>query len=134
MTDNIIQFPNKRQLPPLPEVPNATENVHNLYRNNIECIIPPLTDFILDQLVAAGFKLDFTTDTYLKELCLVVEGLKGLLYKYYKLEHPLHEVADALFIAQDNIVSYKKKETDKEEPPPILKEEIIEEEDFDGYI
>lgn len=139
MTDNsnnVIYFPKKYQMPPFPEVPNAVDikaNVDNLYKNNIEAVIPPLVDFILDQLVAAGFKLDFTTDQYLKELCMVVESLKGLLYKYYSLDHPLQGISDTLFVVDDKVVRYKNKEQETS-TDPILMDEEDDEEDFDGYI
>jgi hypothetical protein len=135
---NVIPFPRKNILPPLPAVPsedNAKENVANLYRNNIESIIPPLTDFILDQLVAAGFRLDFTSETYLKDLCLVVESLKSLLYKYYAMTYPLQDVADSLFVVDDKIVRYKAKDPSVESVKVAeVTEQFIDDDDFDGYI
>lgn len=128
MTDqsnNIILFPRQQTLPPLP-IPahdiNVQENVQNLYKNNIDSIVPVLTDFILDQLVAAGFRLDFSTDLYLKDLCLVVEALKSILYKYYEMDHKLQKISEEIFEKRDKIVVYKTtiEKTENENPVGII--------------
>lgn len=136
-SNNIIIFPRQKELPPLP-IPasdiNVKENVQNLYRNNIDSVVAVLTDFILDQLAVAGFRFDFTTDEYLKDLCLVVESLKSILYKYYQMDHKLQKISEEIFEKKDNIVSYKSTEAaeDKKEEFAVG---IIEptEEDFDDF-
>lgn len=142
-SNNIIQGP-WAKAPPLPLIPSekdATLSIESIHKNNIAAVSATVLDYVLEHCAAGGFRFNFTDDTYLKDLCLIVESIKALLHKHHNLEHPLHKVSDHLFEMHENIARYKDftKESVSETLPAINDQEVgiiepLDEEDFDEYI
>lgn len=125
-SNNVLQFPNMYTFndddPIPPSVEEVAARILSLKQNHITETSSFIIGSVIENLYVSGFDFNFAgSDKCVKEIALVSEALKSLLYKHYNISHPLQNIADELFETSDNLVIYK---TNKEEPA-LTKEELL---------
>lgn len=103
--DTIVKWTGK--VSPASQTPTIDEIIQ--FRKNMQTMhIEEAMEFILPMFFGycaqAGFifadpedeEYDLTGDKFFKDGILVTEALRSMLMKYYNIEHPLQQVADAM--------------------------------------
>ena len=97
--DKIIQFPTDRILDPTKVGPTdknkdriAKKNVEKQTKEFIEGNIDEMAIGMLQRFVDMGVRTNKVTFT--KDLALVIETLRGLLYRDFDLKHPAQTISD----------------------------------------
>ena len=103
-TDNVIPFPIKpKSRTPLPkDEAEIQERVNTIKSMHVEETAAVLTPYILDRMLASGFIVN--NSEYLKDIALIVEAIKSIMYKHYGMVHPLQTLSEDLFIAKSGMV------------------------------
>lgn len=112
-SNNVVIFPGNKSgklnyIPPK----NVEEILENITKDRVEQI-EQATQFLIEvfqeNLQSAGFQFDFPNDPLaVKEMALIIESMRGLLYHFYKIDHPAHVIADEFFETDSKgSVSYK---------------------------
>ena len=105
MNDNVIAFPTT------PRPSNVPPNVEEIYGNlnilkqlHVDETMYLVSTMLLEQLAIAGF--DYTSAENegfaAKETIFFLEALQALLMKKYDLNHPFHEIANKIFMTNDD--------------------------------
>lgn len=93
---NVVLFPKQKKDTPPQTIEQLYENVEGTRREHIEFIIDDVLSSVFQHCYEEGF--DLGQDDCLKTTGLVVESLRAGLYNTIGMEHPLHKVADTLFV------------------------------------
>jgi hypothetical protein len=106
-TNNVIVFPSKnKQLVNAPTTDaEIALNVNQIRYNHINETLGAIVPIIFGNIELAGFDFlvdEGEVDPNLKDGALLVESLRSMLCKYYNIEHPLQEVAEELFVEQED--------------------------------
>lgn len=108
-TNNVISFPNKGnfQLPVGAPTTDAevASNVSQIKFNHINETLATIVPMIFSNIELAGFDFIIDEDDYdpnLKDAALIVETLRSMLCKYYSITHPLQDIAEDLFVLQED--------------------------------
>lgn len=93
---NIVLFPKQKKDTPPITIEQLYENVEITRREHIEFLIDDVFSFVFQRCQEEGF--DLSLDQCLKTTGLVVESFRAGLYNTVGIDHPLHKVAETLFI------------------------------------
>ena len=108
MTDNVILFPGFRREDAPPQ--NLEEIVDKVTQTRKEHVAGVMNDMIPDVINMFGaYGVDINDDKYVKDVALVMEGIKSLLHRQYNLEHPFHNMVDNIFefrYNEDSTIEY----------------------------
>ena len=107
--DNVIKFPkSNNRLNEKQKNNNQSEMQNNLLEMKLNHINEALL-IILPQLFSnvymvgssiSDFALENINDT--KEINLIAESIRGILYKYYEIPHPFHKLSEEIFEYDEN--------------------------------
>ena len=116
MTDNVILFPGiKRDTPPQ-SVEEILDKVTQARKEHVDGVV---NDLIPDLIHMFGtYGLDISSDEYIKDVAMVMESIKAMVSRQYRLEHPFHGMVDNVFefsFNEDNTVAYTYKFPNDEE-------------------
>lgn len=111
---NVVQFPKeKRGGGPPQNIEEVQSNIETIRHIHVEETVSLLAGLIFDNLILAGFNFDPDNDAYTKDVALVFESLKSMLYKYHKMDYPIQKIADEVFtLQQDGTVLFNKHTTE----------------------
>lgn len=106
MTAQIINFPVKNArtvvTPPASEE-DVMVGVDTMKLVHVNETLMAVSQMLFERLYAAGFDFsDFKTETELKYGSFLVETLNSLLCKYYDVYHPFQDLADKIFVRDEN--------------------------------
>ena len=108
MTDNVILFPGFKREDAPPQ--NLDEIVDKVTQTRKEHVAGVMNDMIPDIINMFGaYGVDINDDKYVKDVALVMEGIKSLLHRQYNLEHPFHNMVDNIFefrYNEDSTIEY----------------------------
>lgn len=96
MTDNVVVFPRSKRDTPPQSIEEIVEKRQEIQKEHIE--------FVIDEALAACFSFcynegfDVSSNECTKATGLFVEALRATLFKSVGFQHPLHELADSLFV------------------------------------
>lgn len=92
---NVIKFPKvvERQVPTVEQIQS---NIEQEREYQIDQSAELLANMLLESLSVAGFRLE-NNDLIVKEVCFAMEGIRALVAKYHKAEHPFHQLAATMF-------------------------------------
>ena len=99
-SNNIIQFPGMNRHPPR-NLDDVINNVDTMKQVHIQETISVIVPIIFQSLAASGF--DFGIDendeeiTEIKDGAFLVEAIRSMLCKQYKLYHPFQDLAENIF-------------------------------------
>lgn len=106
MTAQIINFPVKNARPVV--VPPASEEdvmagVDTMKLVHVNETLMAVSQMLFERLYAAGFDFsDFKSENELKYGSFLIETLHSLLCKYYNVYHPFQDLADKIFVRDEN--------------------------------
>lgn len=127
--NNVIKFPGTYHHRPgngpltIEEIQIAKQDVSTFH---VEEASSDLIEYIMTTLPVYGFNIQFEQNgEFVKNLGLLIESLRALLFKYHGIDHPLHVIAEELFTEiSPGILSIK--EIIKEPAPTTAEPEEIE--------
>lgn len=118
MTDNVIQFPKSKLNTPPQTIEEMVADIDRLRRETADEISGNMIPQIIGMFMSQGVDID--QHEYIKDVSMIVESMKSLLYKYFSIEHPFHEMIESVFefsYNDDDTVAYSYKlppETEEE--------------------
>lgn len=109
MNDNVILFPGMKNVSAVPQtIDEIVDKVTQTRQDHVDLVMVNVTSELVNIFGANG--IDINDDKYLRDVAMVIESAKSLLYKQYDLEHPFHEMVDSIFefdYNEDESVSYR---------------------------
>ena len=92
----VIQFPTSRMVRPQPPVPKLTERQEKDIQ--VAKFIEDLTEQLSMNILAVCQEnvVHMKNDTFLRDLAVVIEGIKSLLYRDFGKIHPMQKLTDTL--------------------------------------
>lgn len=116
MTDNVIAFPGfKRESPPQ-SVEEIVDRVTQTRKDHVEMI---MNDVIPDLIHMFGsYGIDINSDESVKDVAMIMESVKSMVSRQYRLPHPFHEMVDNIFdfsYNEDSTIAYTYKFPTKDE-------------------
>lgn len=126
--NNVVKFPGifhhrpGNTPPSIEEIKIAKQDVSTFH---VEEASADLIEYILTTLPVYGFNFnEDVTNDYSKNIGLMIESLRALLFKYHGIEHPLHVIAQEMFTeVEPGILTIKQVVAEQEH---ILQPEEIE--------
>jgi hypothetical protein len=118
VTDNVIQFPKSKLNTPPQSLEEMVADIDRLRRETADEIATSMIPQLIGIFMANGIDVDQTD--YIKDVSMIVESTKSLLYKYFRIEHPFHDMIESVFefsYNDDESVAYSYKlptETEEE--------------------
>lgn len=104
---NIIAFPRgKKDSPPI-TMEELNAKVSETRREHIEYLLDETLSFVFSRCYDEGF--DLGQEECVKSTALIVEALRAGLLNTVGIEHPLHDVADMMFVEDNNDVNLEVK-------------------------
>lgn len=110
--DNIIVFPKIKRGAPANSIDEIMENVETARKEQVEFILDDLLTVVFERAFFEGFKL--ADDGHTKATALLVESFRAALYKTVGIFHPLHEVAESVFVEAEAIATVNNVVKDKD--------------------
>ena len=105
--NNVIMFPNSNKIRSVPTPQTVQEDIENLKLAHVDEALEFLNVLLMDNMIIGGFNFDFTKENkYLKDLAMVSESIRAILYKYHKIDHPLHKLSEKIFTTKNNEVDW----------------------------
>jgi hypothetical protein len=106
MTAQIINFPVKNaRVAPAPPTneEDVMAGVDSMKLIHVNETLMAVSQMLFERLYAAGFDFsEFKTEKELKYGSFLVETLNSLLCKYYDVYHPFQDLADKIFVRDEN--------------------------------
>jgi len=92
----LLRFPANRIVHTKPKEPELTEEESQKIKVEkfIEQVVEQLSMDIIN--VLQDNVVDMKSDIFLRDISIIIEGIKGLLYRDFDIKHPMHDVTDAL--------------------------------------
>ena len=108
MSDNIILFPGIKKYDTTPQsVEEIVDKVTQTRKDHVDMV---MNDVIPEMIhVFGSYGIDIQDDKYVKDVAMIIESIKSLLSRQYKLDHPFHEMVDNIFqfsYNEDNSIAY----------------------------
>jgi hypothetical protein len=99
IANNVIQFPkaNSRMLSEVVAIEDISRNVEMMKLYHIQETIANLAPMIFNQLEISGFSISDEELTDIKDGAFIVEALRSMMSKYYKIYHPFQQIAENVF-------------------------------------
>jgi hypothetical protein len=108
MTDNVILFPGfRREGAPPQNIEEIYDKVTQTRKDHVAGVMNDMIPEVINMFGAYG--VDINDDKYVKDVALVMEGIKALLHRQYNLEHSFHNISDNIFefkYNEDNTIEY----------------------------
>lgn len=114
---NVVVFPKAKRGSPANSIDEILELVEIARREQIEMLIDETMSMIFCRCYQDSFNL--TDDAYIKSTAMVVESLRAALYRTSGLHHPLHEVADEMFLDEKAAMLQTDRILDSEQGPDV---------------
>jgi hypothetical protein len=98
---NIVRFPTEK-IPTKPEnlgMPVMTEEQMDDYASEVSADV---CSILVAELLENGFSLEDATDKYFKDVALVLEAMRSVIFRMYNKKHTLHELADNIFVIESS--------------------------------
>jgi hypothetical protein len=99
MTDNVVMFPRAKRDSPLHTREEVQAKVVEARKEHAEFIIDETLSFVFSRCYEEGFNLN--NDDCFKSTGMLVEAMRAALFNSVGLYHPLHKVADELFVSDE---------------------------------
>ena len=107
MTDNVVLFPGMKRESPPQTVEEIVDQVTQTRKEHVEGVINDLIPELIQLFGSYG--LDVNSDENIRDVAMVMESIKSLLARQYRLPHPFHEMVDNIFefsYNEDSSVAY----------------------------
>lgn len=107
MTDNVIQFPKSKYNTPPQSIEEMVADIDRLRREHADEIVTSMIPQLVGLFMANGVDVD--QHEYIKDVSMIVESSKALMYKYFNIDHPFHEMIEQVFefsYNDDDTVAY----------------------------
>jgi len=101
MTDNVVIFPKAKRGTPPQTMEELLETVETTRKEHAEFLMDDILSFVFSRCFEEGF--DLNQDHCLKSTALLVESFRSALYGAAGVEHPLHDVAESMFISEEDV-------------------------------
>ncbi len=95
MTGNVIQFPKNKLNTPPQSVEEMVADIDRMRREAADVMATDMIPQLISIFMSNG--IDADQHEYIKDVSMIVEATKSLLYKYYNIDHPFHKMIDTLF-------------------------------------
>lgn len=98
---NVVRFPSEK-IPTKPEnlgMPPMTEEQMDDYASELAADV---CSIMVAEFIENGFSLEHATDTYFKDVALVLEAMRSVIFRMYNKKHTLHELADNIFVIESS--------------------------------
>lgn len=109
MNDNVILFPGMKNVNAAPQsIDEIVDKVTQTRQDHVDLVMVNITSELVNVFASNG--IDIYDDKYLKDVAMVIESTKSLMYRQYDLEHTFHEMVDNIFefdYNEDDSVSYR---------------------------
>jgi hypothetical protein len=116
VTDNVIVFPGFRRESPPQSIEEITVRVEQTRKDHINGVLNDLIPELIHTFASYG--IDINSDEYIKDVAMVIESIKSMISRQYRVEHPFHKMVNTFFefsLNEDNSVAYTYKfPTDEE--------------------
>lgn len=99
MTDNVIAFPKGKRNAPPQSIEEVLDSMEAIRRDHIDFLVDECCSFIFGRMLDEGF--DLGAEDITKNTIMMVEAIKAALCASCGINHPLHEVADSVFVFGD---------------------------------
>lgn len=108
MTDNVILFPGMKRHDAVPQtVEEIEDKIKQGRKEHVDAVMFDLIPELIH--VFGSYGLNIEDDKYTKDVAMIMESLKSLLYKQYKLDHPFHTMVENVFECtynEDQTIAY----------------------------
>lgn len=128
-TNVVNLFGAKRQILEEPKtMAEVKETVDNVRKFHCDETTGLMAAIIIENIYMSAFMFKFDeSTTFHKDVALVTESVRSLLYKYYGMEHPLQKIADENFeLLGENMVKFKNTDLSSD----VILDEIEDEEEI----
>ena len=101
MTNNVVRFPSEK-IPVKPDnlgLPAMTEEQMDDFATELSSEV---TSVLIGALMEDGLTLEHATDKYFKDVALVLESIRSVVYRMYNQKHVLHDLSDSIFIIESS--------------------------------
>lgn len=95
MTDNVVIFPGFKKDSPPQSVEEIADKVTQTRKEHVDGVMNDLIPEFIHLFGAYG--LDVSSDEYIKDVAMIMESIKAMVSKQYRLTHPFHEMVDNIF-------------------------------------
>ena len=103
-SNNVIRFPkqNNNQNRDEAVIEEISRNVEMMKHYHIQETIANLAPIIFNNLEVAGFSIsDDEDEEIVRDGAFIVESIRSILCKHYKIYHPFQQIADNIFEPDD---------------------------------
>lgn len=107
VTDNVVLFPGMKRESPPQTVEEIVDQVTQTRKEHVEGVVNDLIPELIQLFGSYG--LDVNSDENIRDVAMVMESIKSLLARQYRLPHPFHEMVDNIFefsYNEDSSVAY----------------------------
>lgn len=98
---NVIAFPKGKKDSPPQTIEELQAKVNETRKEHIDYIVEESMSFIFSRCYEEGF--DLGQEECIKTTSLAVESFKAALYNTVGIKHPLHVLADGMFITESAV-------------------------------
>lgn len=102
MTDNVVMFPKAKKDTPLHTREEVEAKVVAARKDHVEYVIDETLSFVFSRCYEEGFNLN--NDDCFKTTGMLVEAMRAALYRTVNIDHPLHKVAEELFVSDEDAI------------------------------
>lgn len=102
MKDNVVMFPKAKRDSPLNTREEVEAKVVEGRKEHVEYIIDETLSFVFSRCYEEGFNLN--NDDCFKTTGMLVESMRAALFKSVGIIHPLHIVAEELFVSDEDAI------------------------------
>mgnify|MGYP007071589942 FL=1 len=116
MTDNVVLFPGFKKESPPQTVEEIVDKVTQTRKDHVDGVMMDLVPEFIQLFGSYG--LDVSSDEFVKDVAMIMESVKSMVSRQYRLEHPFHEMVDNIFdfsYNEDNTIGYTYKFPNKDE-------------------
>jgi hypothetical protein len=107
VTDNVILFPKEKMNTPPQSLDDMIADMERLRLEHADEIASSMIPQLIGLFMANGIDVD--QHEYIKDVSMIVESAKSLLYKYMNIDHPFHDMIESVFefnYNDDDTVAY----------------------------
>lgn len=107
MTNNVVMFPKSKKNSPPQTMEELLETVESTRKEHAEYLIDGVFSFVFSRCYDEGF--DLNSDTCMKSTAMLIETFRAALYGAVGVHHPLHDVAEEMFISEEDVEAVMEK-------------------------
>jgi hypothetical protein len=102
MTDNVVMFPKAKKDSPVQTREEVEAKVVAARKDHVEYVIDETLSFVFSRCHEEGFNLN--NDNCFKTTGMLVEAMRAALFRTVNIDHPLHDVAEELFVSDEDAI------------------------------